>query len=96
VTKSQKAKCRKIAETYGLRNQETQAVSELTELQYVLTRRPNQRTTNWKEQLVDEIADVRIMCRQLQTLYDIDDDTINEKIDYKLNRQLGRIKEEKT
>lgn len=96
MTKSQKSKCKKIAETYGLRNQETQAVSELTELQYVLTRRPNQRTTNWKDQLIDEIADVRIMCRQLQTLYDIDDDTISEKIDYKLNRQLGRIKEEKT
>lgn len=91
MNRTQKAKCREIAEKYGMRSQEQQSVSELAELLEVLTRRQNQRGNDWRNKLIDEIADVRIMLEQLQTLHAIDSETISEQIDYKLNRQLGRI-----
>lgn len=84
--------CIKIAEYYGRSNQERQAVSELAELSYVLTRRPEQRKSDWKTNLLDEIADVTIMLTQLSLLYGISPEDITERIDYKLNRQLDRIK----
>lgn len=99
MNRTQKAKCREIAEKYGMRSQEQQAVSELTELMYCLTRRVNQRGEVWKEKhgeswcesLLDEMADVFIMLEQLRTLHGISENAVNEEIDYKLNRQLGRI-----
>lgn len=94
MNRTQKSKCRQIAEKYGIQNQEKQTVSELSELLYVLTRRPNQRKQDWRESLIDEISDVKIMLQQLQTMYDIDPETISEQIDFKLNRQLGRIEKE--
>lgn len=94
MNRTQKSKCRQIAEKYGIQNQEKQTVSELSELLYVLTRRPNQRKQDWREKLIDEISDVRIMLQQLMTMYDIDPETISEQIDFKLNRQLGRIEKE--
>lgn len=94
MNRTQKSKCRQIAEKYGVQNQEKQTVSELSELLYVLTRRPNQRHQDWRESLIDEISDVKIMIQQLMTMYDIDPETISEQIDFKLNRQLGRIAKE--
>lgn len=99
MNRTQKSKCRQIAEKYGLRCQEQQTVSELTELQYVLTRRPNQRGEAWEEEhhktwsesLIDEIADVYVMLCQIEHLHGIEKDAINDQIDYKLNRQLDRI-----
>jgi len=85
-------KCQKIAEHYGLSSQEFQAVSEIMELGQVLTRRPGQRKSNWKEDLLDEMADVTIMNQQLRLLYDISDEDFEKKIVEKLDRQLDRIK----
>ena len=95
MNRTQKSKCRQIAERYGIPNQEKQAVSELSELLMVLTRRPSQRKQDWREKLIDEISDVKIMLQQLVTMYDIDPETISEQIDFKLNRQLDRIEKEK-
>lgn len=88
---SQKIRCEKIAEHYGRKTQERQTVSELSELMYVLTRRPDQRQPDWTNDLVDEIADVTIMLQQMMYLYDISSDEINERINYKLQRQLTRM-----
>ena len=85
-------KCQKIAEHYGPHTQEFQAVSELMELGQVLTRRPGQRKEDWKEKLLDEMADVTIMIRQLRLLYDISDVDFEVKLVEKLDRQLNRIK----
>lgn len=85
-------KCQKIAEHYGPNTQEFQAVSELMELGQVLTRRPGQRKEDWKEKLLDEMADVTIMIRQLRLLYDISDVDFEAKLVEKLDRQLNRIK----
>lgn len=99
MNRTQASQCRRIAERYGLRNQEQQAVSELSELLHVLTRRPNQRgeswTENhketWSESLLDEMADTCIMIEQLRTLHNVSKEALNEKINFKLNRQLDRI-----
>ena len=85
-------KCQKIAEHYGPNTQEFQAVSELMELGQVLTRRPGQRKSDWKGKLLDEMADVTIMIRQLRLLYDISDTDFELKVVEKLDRQLDRIK----
>lgn len=92
MTRGQKSKCEYIAEAYGATNQEKQAVSELSELLYVLTRRPDQRQMDWKNDLLDEIADVEIMCQQLINLYSITEDELYDRINHKLNRQLDRIR----
>lgn len=88
---SQKIRCEKIAEHYGRKTQERQTVSELSELMYVLTRRPDQRQPDWTNELLDEIADVSIMMQQMMHLYDISGDELNERINYKLKRQIGRM-----
>lgn len=98
----QTARCRRIAERYGKIAQEQQAVSEIAELQYVLTRRPSQRGEafeekhgkSWRESLIDEIADVYIMIEQILLLHGINKIDIDEEIDYKLDRQLDRIEKE--
>lgn len=91
MTHSQKVRCEKIAEHYGRKFQEQQTVSELSELMYCLTRRPDQRQPDWANDLVDEIADVTIMLQQMMHLYDISSDELNERINYKLQRQLTRM-----
>lgn len=92
MTNKQVTKCVKIAEHYGLNTQEFQSISELFELGEVLSRRPGQRGLTWKGKLLDEMADVTIMIQQLRLLYDISDETFDEKITEKLDRQLERIK----
>ncbi len=92
MKKSQINKCKTIADHYGRDSQEKQAVSELMELGYVLTRRPIQRKESWSEELLDEMADVLIMVRQLSLIYQLSDEDINKKNDEKLDRQLYRIK----
>jgi NTP pyrophosphatase (non-canonical NTP hydrolase) len=91
MTHSQRTKCEKIAERYGCKAQERQTISELSELMYCLTRRPDQRHPDWANDLIDEIADVTIMLQQMMHLYDISSDEINERINYKLQRQLTRM-----
>ena len=91
MTRGQKSKCRKIAEHYGRKNQERQAVSELCELMYVLTRRQEQRAVDWKNDLLDEMADCLVMIEQLRALYAIQDEELNDRVNFKLNRQIERI-----
>lgn len=91
MTRGQKSKCRRIAEHYGRKNQERQAVSELCELQYVLTRRLEQRQADWKNDLLDEMADCLVMLEQLRALYGIEDEELTERVNFKLNRQIERI-----
>ena len=85
-------KCERIAEHYGIDCQEDQTISELSELLHVMTRRPSQRDIDWSNNLVDEMADVMIMIRQMCFLHGIDLDELNERINFKLERQLERMR----
>ena len=91
MTRGQVSKCRQIATHYGRQTQEAQTISELSELLHVLTRRQSQRGIDWNNNLVDEIADVEIMIQQLMDIHDISADEINERVNFKLNRQIERM-----
>ena len=49
-----------------------------------------------KEHIKEEIADVMVMLKQIQLYYDIPTSEIREVMRNKVERQLERIKEEKT
>ncbi|MBP5708538.1 MAG: hypothetical protein J6W61_02080 [Bacteroidales bacterium] len=87
-----KDKCVTISEHYGLNTQEWQTAQELFELGQVVTRRAGQRGRNWKEKLLDELADVYIMIQQLLHLHGISKADFEAKVEEKLDRQLERIK----
>ena len=44
----------------------------------------------WADSIAEEIADVKIMLRQLEIIFD-NEVAVNEWIDYKIDRQIKRI-----
>lgn len=50
----------------------------------------NPNLTKAREDIVDEIADVRIMCRQMEILFQCEDEVEN-RIDFKVRRQTERL-----
>lgn len=94
MTLKQKANCSAIAFHYGATKQRIQAIQELSELICLLSRRPEQEDDSFKQSVIDELADSRIMLQQLQTLFRINNDELSNRIDYKLNRQLRRMNDE--
>ena len=96
MTDRQITKCYKIAQHYGKGKQKIQAAQELNELQALLLRRPDQIRNNdeYLDNMIDEMADVTIMIEQLRQLFDIENRELHDRINYKLNRQIDRIREE--
>lgn len=47
-----------------------------------------------REHIAEEIADVMVMLEQFRLYYDIDKETINNLMEYKINRQIERIENE--
>lgn len=92
MTKNQRIRCARIAEHYGMSNQEFQTISELSELLQVLTRRMSQRGIDWDNCLLDELADVTIMIQQMCALHGISAYELNDRVNKKLDRQLERMK----
>lgn len=45
--------------------------------------------------IAEEIADVMVMLKQFQYYYEIEDKTIKDIMNYKIDRQINRIKEGK-
>lgn len=91
----QKKKCGEIAAHYGQKKQEIQAVQEFTELNLLLTKRPDQRKKmNFREEVKGEIADCLIMIEQLQQIHGISDGELINTVEFKLARQIRRIESE--
>lgn len=80
-----------ILEHYGQEKQELQAIQELAELTLLLAARPDQRDDNYEINILQELADVQIMCDQIQIMHGISDRDISDMKSYKLRRQLGRM-----
>lgn len=81
--------------TYGAQAQEDVAIEEMSELTKAILkmRREKQKdamSPKAMDNLIDEIADVRIMCRQLEMIYNIDM-AVEKRIDYKTARQKQRL-----
>ena len=56
------------------------------------TRRSDEKTAEMRDAVIDEIADVQIMLTQLGIIFNCVAE-VEERIDFKINRQMGRIKE---
>lgn len=86
MTQKQLRDLNTIVETYGSDKQEDMAIEECSELIKAILkfRRSNA--------VIDEIADVQIMLTQLGIIFNCVEE-VNERIDFKIDRQMGRIKE---
>ena len=85
-------KIHKIADHYGLQHQCIKTIEELRELaeECMESACKDSITVN----LINEIADVFVMMIQLIYLGKIERKDIEEVMEYKVDRQLRRIKEE--
>ena len=80
-----------IADHYGIENQMRQLAEECSELAVEASHSARIGTT---VKIIEEIADVEIMIEQVVYLSGIERKDIDECIQYKLDRQMKRIKEE--
>ena len=88
----EKDKLQMIADHYGIKKQLRQLAEECSELAVEASHSARKGTT---VKIIEEIADVQIMIEQIIYLAKIDKCDIEDCINYKLERQMKRIKEEK-
>ena len=88
----EKDKLQMIADHYGIKKQLRQLAEECSELAVEASHSARKGTT---VKMIEEIADVQIMIEQIIYLAKIDKCDIEDCINYKLDRQIKRIKEEK-
>ena len=81
-----------IADYYGIENQMRQLAEECSELAVEASHSARIGTT---VKIIEEMADVLIMMEQIVYLSGIDRKDIDECIQYKLDRQMKRMKERK-
>ena len=55
----------------------------------------NRKPISEKENIIDEIADVMVMLKQIQLYYNIKTEDIQKIMSYKIDRQINRIENEK-
>lgn len=95
-----KEKLLKIIEHYGEEKQLKYIHTEYFELDEAILNYWNDETyyeeveRNDKEHIAEEIADVMVMLKQFQYNHEITDEQIEGIMNYKINRQLERIKKE--
>lgn len=77
-----------VAEYYGWDRQRVKATEELAELIVALAK--NESVAN----ITEEIADVLIMIHQVMILCKISPENIAEIMEFKIDRQIGRIQNE--
>lgn len=93
MTEEQIKKCNRIADHYGKKNQTTKFVEEcaeaITAVQKLKQVDSSEDCVEAYDNLLEEIADVRIMVQQMMHLHS--ELVISGIIDRKLNRQLDRM-----
>ena len=88
----EKDKLQMIADHYGIKKQLRQLAEECSELAVEASHSARKGTT---VKIIEEMADVEIMIEQIIYLAKIDKCDIEDCINYKLDRQIKRIKKEK-
>ena len=98
----EKEKYLKIISNYGVRPQLKYFQSEVYELteaiidyDYVELYKGSKAEVVGKEHIAEEIADCLVMIRQFKEYYGISDNEIKNIMDYKVDRQIERIRNEK-
>lgn len=94
MTQKQLRDLNTIVETYGSDKQEDMAIEECSELIKAILkfRRSNTKDSDLRDAIIDEIADVQIMLTQLGIVFNCVAE-VEDRIDFKINRQMGQIKE---
>ena len=90
MTTEQKTKAIRIVCSYDSQKQMIKCCEELSELEAAILKYINKGKNNIAE-VIDEMADVYIMLEQMKNVFPFGENILNERIDYKLNRQLDRI-----
>ena len=81
-------KYRKIIEHYGVNNQLKKLTEEVYELQESILEQHN------IEHILEEYADVEVILEQIKQYFNLDEDKIELIKDYKVARQLYRMRKE--
>lgn len=94
MTQKQLRDLNTIVETYGSDKQEDMAIEECSGLIKAILkfRRSDTKDSDLRDAVIDEIADVQIMLTQLGIIFNCVEE-VNERIDFKIDRQMGRITE---
>lgn len=88
-------KLKTIINTYGVTDQLKYFQSEVYELtEAILWDYLTPETWHDKEHIAEEIADVMVMLKQFQLYYCIKDEEIKDIMEFKIDRQIGRIEKE--
>ena len=87
-----KEKVLKIINHYGVMPQLKHFNSEIFELNEAIIK--HETTGCERQHIVEEISDVIVMLKQLQFYYGIDREELRKVVNYKIDRQLGRIENE--
>lgn len=87
----QKLKAMHILYHYDARSQMLKCCEELSELESAILKYLNKDGNN-SEDVLDEMADVYIMLEQMKSVFPFGENVLNERIDYKLDRQHKRMK----
>lgn len=91
-----------IADHYGFKKQSMMMIEECSELQKAICKWHRKYDGSFKSEssdckertdIIDELADVIIMAKQLSYLLSAEDE-VSEQIEFKLDRQLRRMEEE--
>lgn len=86
----------KIINTYGVIPQLKYFQSEVFEFNEAVIDNEwlkSERGTEYINHIAEEMADVTVMLKQFQYYYGIENEMINNIMDYKIKRQLERIKQ---
>ena len=84
--------CQTIANFYGDDSQMYMAIEEMSELTKEICK--YKRLPNNYEKIADEIADVKIVIEQLEYIFGVSKE-VEKRVNYKLERQLRRIEQER-
>lgn len=85
---------RRCLSTYGVNTQIDMTLEEMSELAKALlkNRRAEKHSEDNRKAIIDELADVKIMIRQMEILFQCEKD-VEERIDFKVRRQSKRLDE---
>lgn len=90
MTQEQKLKTLHILNHYDSRSQMIKCCEELSELETAILQHINKGQC--QDKILEEMADVYVMLEQVLTIMPFGENTLEEMIEFKLNRQLERIK----
>lgn len=81
-----------IVDMYGVNHQRFKVAEELSELMTLVLQDANMNGKVPTNKIIEEMADVYVVMKQLEVIYQIDDRDIQPVIDYKLDRTIARAK----